>query len=536
MKILIIDNFDSFTYNLYQLVGEILEDSGQSFVLEVKRNNEISIKEIKQEKYDRVIISPGPGNPANSKYFGVCKNVILEIAKTVPVLGVCLGMQGIAHYMGGKVLKAQKPMHGKTSKLRHNSQGVFKNIPQNIQVMRYHSLVVDRKRLPKVLEITAESVGEGKKEIMGLRHKNFLLEGVQFHPESFATEFGKQILQNFLAPRLINFQKPLAYVDAYNFQEAILKNEISTEKLVECFQMLEKRALGQEEFLGFYKASKNLMTSLPAKHKDLLDTCGTGGDGMQTFNISTLSAVVCASLGVRVAKHGNRAASGKCGSADVLESLGVNINLNPNQARVCLEKCGITFMFAPVYHSAFKFAREARIKFGRKTYFNLLGPLLNPADAGFRLIGVADEKNIPIILHILKQARISKAVVVHSFDNLDEVSPCSKTRVYELNKQGSVKKYIINPNRFGLKNLHIADLQVSNQKEYQEIFLNVLSGKGKLAQMSAVILNTAVGLLTAGVVENLQEGIRQASASLYSGKALAKFEEFKQVSHRVVAS
>lgn len=199
MKILIIDNYDSFTFNLYQYVGELLMAEGEEVELLVKRNDEISIEEIKQANFERIIISPGPGNPADPVYFGVCAQVLLDVGKTTPVLGVCLGMQGIAHYFGGKVIRAEVPMHGKTSEIAHDSRGVFQGLPLNLEAMRYHSLVADPRTIPKCLEVSARVVGEnGTGEIMGLRHKDYPIEGVQFHPESFATQGGKQILRNFL--------------------------------------------------------------------------------------------------------------------------------------------------------------------------------------------------------------------------------------------------------------------------------------------------------------------------------------------------
>lgn len=197
MKVLIIDNYDSFTFNLYQAIGEILKNSGETFVVEVKRNDEITIEEIRSKGYDRIVISPGPGSPADRAYFGVCKDVLLNIGKKVPVLGVCLGMQGMAHYFGGRVKRAARPMHGKTSIIVHDGKGVFAGLPQRLEVMRYHSLVAERKSLPKVLEVTAV-VAEEKGEIMGLRHKEYPIEGIQFHPESFATEGGVKMLENFL--------------------------------------------------------------------------------------------------------------------------------------------------------------------------------------------------------------------------------------------------------------------------------------------------------------------------------------------------
>ena len=201
MKTLILDNYDSFTYNLYQCVGEIQKETQEPFTLDVKRNNEITLSEIRSKRYDRIIISPGPGSPDNLAYFGVCADVLLKLGPKIPILGVCLGMQGMAHYFGGKVIRARVPMHGKTSIITHDGKGVFADLPQNLEVMRYHSLVADHKTLPECLVISARTASKNKKdpqEIMGLRHKEHPIEGIQFHPESFATEGGKVMLKNFL--------------------------------------------------------------------------------------------------------------------------------------------------------------------------------------------------------------------------------------------------------------------------------------------------------------------------------------------------
>jgi anthranilate synthase/aminodeoxychorismate synthase-like glutamine amidotransferase len=198
MKVLLIDNYDSFTYNLYQYMGEILTGTQKEFTLNVIRNDESSLVEIRNLQYDRIVISPGPGDPKDIEYFGVCSEVILELGKTIPVLGVCLGMQGIAHYFGGRVVRANIPKHGKTDKISHDSKGVFQDLPQEIEVMRYHSLVAEEATIPECLEITARVITDEAKEIMGLRHKTYPIEGIQFHPESFATEGGMKMIENFI--------------------------------------------------------------------------------------------------------------------------------------------------------------------------------------------------------------------------------------------------------------------------------------------------------------------------------------------------
>lgn len=190
MRFLIIDNYDSFVYNIAQYLGEL------GVNCDVIRNDKITINEIKEKNYDGIIISPGPGTPDDRKYFGVCKDVIIDLGSKIPILGVCLGHQGIISAFGGKVTNAGCVRHGKTSAVKHNNSDLFKDVKNPFKATRYHSLVGDRTVIPDILEVTATAEDDG--EIMGIRHKNYLIEGVQFHPESIMTEDGKKILSNFI--------------------------------------------------------------------------------------------------------------------------------------------------------------------------------------------------------------------------------------------------------------------------------------------------------------------------------------------------
>ena len=190
MKFLIIDNYDSFVYNIAQYLGELGVDC------EVIRNDKITIEEIKERKYDGIIISPGPGTPDDKKYFGICSDVIKDIGKLTPILGVCLGHQGIISSFGGKVTNAGCVRHGKTSPVKHSNSELFKGVKNPFKATRYHSLVGDKTIIPDCLEITAQAEDDG--EVMAIRHKEYLIEGVQFHPESIMTEDGKKILANFI--------------------------------------------------------------------------------------------------------------------------------------------------------------------------------------------------------------------------------------------------------------------------------------------------------------------------------------------------
>lgn len=215
MNILIIDNYDSFTYNLYQMIGELVQKKRHKSAItedkiEVFRNDEITLEEIKQHHPDRIILSPGPGNPEDEHYFGIGKQIIQTLGKDIPILGVCLGMQGIVAAFGGKIKPSKLPMHGKVSCITHNQQSVFRTLPPHLDMMRYHSLEADPCSLPECLQITA-IVGEHDPntfiqqtkqskdiEIMGIQHKDYPIHGVQFHPESFASEAGEYLLSTFL--------------------------------------------------------------------------------------------------------------------------------------------------------------------------------------------------------------------------------------------------------------------------------------------------------------------------------------------------
>jgi anthranilate synthase component 2 len=190
MKTVILDNYDSFTFNLYQYLGELDERPL------VFRNDRVSLTDLVRLRPDRIVISPGPGSPEDESYFGVCRQTILELGRDVPILGVCLGHQGIVHAFGGRVVRAREVMHGKTSFVFHNDEGVFQGLPRAFEAMRYHSLIGERESLPACLQVTAKTWDD---VIMGVQHREFPVHGVQFHPESIGTPVGKQLLQNFLA-------------------------------------------------------------------------------------------------------------------------------------------------------------------------------------------------------------------------------------------------------------------------------------------------------------------------------------------------
>ena len=255
----------------------------------------------------------------------------------------------------------------------------------------------------------------------------------------------------------------------------------------------------------------------------LVDTCGTGGDNSSTFNISTAAAFVAAGSGVRIAKHGNRAMSSQCGSADVLETLGVRIELNAEQVQRCLEEVGIGFIFAPAFHPAMKYAGPPRREIGIRTVFNILGPLTNPAGASAQVLGVAEESLTEKLAQVLKSLGCQHALVVHGEDGLDEITVTGKTRVCEL-KDNRITTYSISPEDFGLSRATPDSLKGGTVDENAVLLRGILAG-AQGPQRDVVLLNAAAALVAGGRVQELQHGVKLAGEAIDNGSASAKLEE-----------
>lgn len=255
----------------------------------------------------------------------------------------------------------------------------------------------------------------------------------------------------------------------------------------------------------------------------LIDTCGTGGDGIQTFNVSTVSAFVAAAAGAKVAKHGGRSVSSICGSADVLEALGVNVNQTPEQVADCVNKIGIGFMFAPNHHSAMKHSAPVRRELGVRTMFNLLGPLTNPANAKRQLMGVFSASLTGKLAHVLKQLGSEHVMVVCGADGMDEISFTGDTHVAEL-KDGQVHEYTLNPQHFGLSLHDLSSIKVSDANASKTMILDVLSGKKGPAR-EIVLLNAGAAIYVSDIASSLQAGIDTAANMLDSGKAMQQLQQ-----------
>jgi anthranilate phosphoribosyltransferase len=261
----------------------------------------------------------------------------------------------------------------------------------------------------------------------------------------------------------------------------------------------------------------------------LVDTCGTGGDGIQTFNVSTLSAIVAASAGVKVAKHGGRSVSSKCGSADVLEALGVNVNLTAEKVASLVNEIGIAFMFAPNFHPAMRYAAPVRKKLGIRTIFNVLGPLANPASATRQVLGVYDKSLTQIMAEVLSKLGSEHVMVVHGEDGMDEISISSPTTVTEL-KNKTITTYTIKPTDFGLDLADLKTIQVENADASKAMMIDVLNGN-QGPHRNITILNAGAAIYVSGITSTLKEGIEKAASVIDQGLALKKLEALKVASH-----
>jgi anthranilate phosphoribosyltransferase len=286
-----------------------------------------------------------------------------------------------------------------------------------------------------------------------------------------------------------------------------------------------------DEIAAAAEVMRELSTKVSvAADEHLVDTCGTGGDGIQTFNVSTASAFVAAAAGAHVAKHGGRSVSSTCGSADVLEALGVNVNLTPQQVAHSIDAIGIGFMFAPNHHSAMKHAAPVRRELGVRTLFNLLGPLTNPAGARNQVMGVFDRSLTVRLAQVLQQLGSQHVMVVHGMDGMDEISFSGDTLVAEL-KHGVVTEYVINPRQFGMDLHQATSIRVQNVEQSKAMLLAVLEGQKGPAR-DIVLLNAGAAIYVAGRAENLQAGIKRAAQAIDDRSARQKLQQLVELSAR----
>ncbi len=454
-----------------------------------------------------------------------------------PILGVCLGHQAIAYAFGGKIVQAENIVHGKTDAISLDSKGLFRTIPSPSTFTRYHSLVVDKESVPPELEVTAWS-SDG--EVMGLRHRKYLIEGVQFHPESVASDYGRELLRNFLNYRreplvhktILNKvigKQDMTREEAAGFMRELTEGALNHSQIAAYLIALNSKGVVSDEIAGCASVLQEKRTPLQVD-KPVLDTCGTGGDGLGTFNISSMAALTASACGAVVAKHGNRAVSSLSGSAEFYKELGVVIDLAPEKAQRLIADTGFAFLFAPIYHGAMKYAAPVRRDLGIKTIMNLLGPLVNPAGASYQLVGVYDEAFCLPMAKAAKMLGIKRIMVVHGADGLDEISVTGSTRVVSIDEENVLSDETIDPSLFGFEPYDLDELKGGSPAENAEMALSLIKGEGPAAVWESVAVNTGAALYVAGLAESMHAGYESASEALSSGSVGKKLDEVASMS------
>lgn len=538
-KVLIIDNYDSFVYNLYQYVKEIFPQAETM----VYRNDALDIDAIRNMAPTHIIVSPGPGRPENA---GVTIEAIKVFSQDTPILGVCLGHQAIGAAFGARVIHASKLVHGKTSQIQHTEAGILYELANPFTATRYHSLALEEKSLPECLTIIAKS--EDDNEIMAVQLKDKPVYGVQFHPESILTGEGKKIMKNFLdiekGADIFLSVKPLSasrgtvqqglstlfsgqdlsLQETESIMEEIMTGKTSDAQIAAFLTALRMKGESGDELAGMALVMRNKAIKVRACDPRSVDTCGTGGDGAHTCNISTAASFVVSAAGISVAKHGNRSVSSKVGSADVLEAGGYRLQKTSQEMEQELAETGFTFMFAPLMHPAMKHVMPVRRQLKTRTAFNLLGPVTNPARVKYQLIGIFDFAYASRLARALQAIGTERSMIVCG-GFTDELTTCAENKALLVTRD-SVEELDININVLGLETGSRKELE--GEEDPQRAFYaieQILSARANQTQIETVALNAGALFYITKETATLKDGVEKALQLIRSGQAADKLRQ-----------
>lgn len=531
MKILVLDNYDSFTYNLVHIIREL----GYGENLDVYRNDKISLDDV--ARYDKIVLSPGPGIPSEA---GIMPELIKRYASRKHIIGICLGHQAIAENFGASLYNMPEVLHGirTPATVLKPKDPIFKGLPKNLDVAHYHSWAVERDSINGEMEILAE---DEDKCVMALRHKSLPIYGLQFHPESVITDHGIKMMKNWLelplkevvkpsAPSSANMKGILNHLFSHQTLDKQQAKEILTNiakggmynnsQVAAFLTVFIMRGITVEELGGFREAMLELCIPVPLEEFDPIDLCGTGGDGKNTFNVSTLASFVTAGAGVHVAKHGNYGVSSVSGSSNVVEYLGGKFTKDVDELKRQMERSNLCFLHAQLFHPAMKNVGPIRRELGVKTFFNMLGPMVNPAFPKKQLVGVFDLQ-LARLYGYLYQKTDKNFVILHSLDGYDEISLTADTKYLSNDGDNLVSPEMMGLNRWQAEDLHGGD----TVKESARIFMNVLENQATEPQKQVVIANAAMAIHCSKGM-SISDSVAAARESLESNKALESFKKF----------
>ena len=519
--ILMIDNYDSFVFNVEQYLKEMTDDE----VITV-RNDAITIDDIKKMNPSKIIFSPGPKHPKDS---GICLEILNNTDElgNIPILGICLGHQAIGMNFGGEIKRLENPLHGKTSE---------------ITVLSENSVLFTAKSEDGVA--------------MAVEHKSKNIFGIQFHPESIFTEYGKNMIRNFLNIEVSetlqndenskNTNEKGNFIDMNKYLKKLQENIALTDtdfreicKIIDSknydivqlgalLVLISEKSLYPESLTAFVKNILEYSTTFE-DDSDMIDVCGTGGDGFKTINISTAVAFILGAMGVNVAKHGNRAISSKSGSSDVLDKLGVLLeNSLANQIEKLHVK-NLAFFHAPFFHKLVGEVREVRSRLGIRTVFNILGPLLHPnTKLKYQLVGLYHEPVHRLYAETLQLLGRKHALAVRGNDGLDEITICDDTKIIEV-KGEQILEYTVSPESFGFKRAFHSEIEGGTPEENAEILIKILKGEEKSAKFDIVVLNAMFALYTTDVVDHPAKAKDMVLKAIESGKVYEFYKNYVKI-------
>ena len=524
---LLIDNYDSFTFNLVQTFIQL----GRAPVV-LKNDDPVLLSMAARPDLDMVCISPGPGRPERA---GLCFDFLRLLSPKVPVWGVCLGHQVLGAFAGARIEVGPETMHGKQSEITHDGTGLFSGLPENMIVGRYHSLLVRAEDVPGTLAVTARTRDTG--EVMAMRFLDRPWAGVQFHPESVLTPDGPRLLANFPSALLAEREenggaapeprikpRPRTPLQMATIIESLARGEnLSVEAASEAFNrlmdgelsssqagalLLGLRAKGEtpDEVGEAVNAVLARAIPVPSVSGECIDIVGTGGDGKGSFNCSTATALTLAGMGYKVLKHGNRSVSSRCGSADVLEQLGIPLDTPPEAVPSALDRDNFVFLFAPRYHPAFRHIMPVRRELGVRTLFNILGPLVNPARPTHHLFGVSVKDQLPLVAATLARTGTGTGAVVYGAGGYDEITPMGEAAIVFVDKD-KTRPGRLDPAEYGFESCSEQELAVEGPEQAASVLRDILQGRGSKPMRDMLALNLGLALYLLNSERNNNETI-----------------------------
>jgi anthranilate synthase/phosphoribosyltransferase len=530
MKILVLDNFDSFTYNLVDYFRQL------GCEVTVFRNT-IASEHLDKVDFDLLVLSPGPSVPRKA---GNMMQIIERFYRNKPILGVCLGHQALIEHFGGS-LENIAPVHGKSVPIQHDGRGIFSGLEQGCCVARYHSWA--GATVPPDFEVSAHAA-DGV--VMAIRHKKLPIEGIQFHPESVLSmknQAGMRMIQNVVAGRLVSGNQiyhelssllqgnaPIPPAAFRRFLSAVQDQQLSEDQKLILLVSLNQRLRQAPVLKSFIDVLMEFRSHAQvAPISDCVDICGTGGSGLPRINTSTLCSLLLAQAGLRIAKHGNRAAAGRFGSFNLLEALGLPPAFDAEKAEASLRGCNLAFVFAPDVHPVFKNFAPLRAKIGVPTIFNVLGPLVNPYLPERQFIGTAFADMMDVIFETAILMGKKHVIIVRGWDGLDEISISAPTRVLEY-RDGQRFDYEISPADFGLESLDPAAVSASSGALCTEIAQSIIEGRTDTEHYKLVAANAAFIYSKFVAALPLSEAYQKMLALLKQGSLRRQLEQYKAIS------